>query len=125
MNEHLKIKMILSKDCYNKSCMFKNCSSLLIFKFYNSLKSIDELLNSKFNLDYGYNKNGENKALFPLSEIKLNQEINTDLYKDNFWDNKISVMNEIFCNCSSLIFLPDISKIDTRNIKEMIKIFYN
>ena len=125
MNEHLKIKMILSKDCYNKSCMFKNCSSLLIFKFYNSLKSNDELLNSKFNLDYGYNNNGENKALFPLSEIKLNQEINTDLYKDNFWDNKISVMNEIFCNCSSLIFLPDISKIDTSNIKEMIKIFYN
>ena len=24
-SEKLKIKMILSKDCHNKSCMFKNC----------------------------------------------------------------------------------------------------
>ena len=34
-------------------------------------------------------------------------------------------MNEIFSNCSALIYLPDISDWDTINVIDMSKIFYN
>ena len=87
--------MLLSKNCYNKSFMFNNCSSLLIIKFINN----NDLLRQKDN------KN----------------EIN-DYYE---WNTKISAINEIFSNCSSLILLPDISKWDTSNIFDMSKMFYN
>ena len=33
----LKIKMLLGKNCYNKSFMFSNCSLLLQFKCYNNI----------------------------------------------------------------------------------------
>ena len=34
-------------------------------------------------------------------------------------------MNRIFSGCSSLLFLPDISKWKANNLKELIEIFYN
>ena len=43
-NDHLKIKMILNKNCCNKSCMFKDCSSLKFFKFDNNSYNIEDIL---------------------------------------------------------------------------------
>ena len=37
INNKLKIKMLLSVNCVNKSCLFKDCSTLLIIKFNNNI----------------------------------------------------------------------------------------
>ena len=133
INDNLKIKMILSKDCYNKSCMFKDCSSLIQLKFYNNIYNDDGkdiLFDNKNILDYDYNNkytnnNDNDKILFPLYEIEMIPKLQTNIRKDYSWNTKISVMNEIFSNCSSLISLPDISKWDTTNVIDINKIFYN
>ena len=138
MNGNLKIKMILSKDCSNKSCMFKDCSSLIQLKFYNNIYNDDEkdiLFDNDNILDFddnnkdtnnkNINNNDKDKILFPFSEIEMIPNLQPNLRKDNLWNAKISVMNEIFSNCSSLIILPDISKWDTFNVIDMSKIFYN
>ena len=117
-NKSLKIIMLLSKNCLNKSYMFKDCSSLIQIKFDNNIYNRDDILFNENNNSY-IRQNGNNK-------IKKFENINTNNIKDNLkWNTKISVLNEIFSNCSSLIYLPDISDWDTSNIIDMSKIFYN
>ena len=106
-DDMLTIKILLSKNCYNKSFMFKDCSSLLYIKFNNSIYNKQDILfNSTNNIFIGNKKN----------------EIFYDNYK---WNTNISSIDEIFSNCSSLLALPDISDWDTKNIIEFNKIFYN
>ena len=114
MNGNLKIKLILSKNCSNKSCMFKDCSSLIQLKFYNNIYNDDEkdiLFDNDNILDFddnnkdtnnkNTNNNDKDKILFPLSEIEMIPNLQTNIRKDNLWKTKISAMNEIFSNCSS------------------------
>ena len=141
MNNSLKIKMILSKDCYNKSCMFKDCSSLIHIKFKNKIYNRDDILfNCQNNLYNGQTKNKETnnnnnnvfnyeKDFFSYNTYQNENEqfsksLN-NLNKDYNWNTKISIMNEIFSNCSSLKSLPDISKWVTTNVIDMNKLFYN
>ena len=136
-NDNLKIQMILSKDCYNKGYMFKNCSSLLLIKFYNNIynnEGNDILLNNENNSFIDYNNRyidnnieifNEKDNFFSISEIEEIDKDKGNLEEDFIWDTKISIMNELFYNCSSLISLPDISRINTKNVIDMSKIFYN
>ena len=103
----LKIQIILSKNCYKKSSMFKDCSSLLEIKFYKNIYNKEDLLFNKEN------------------NIYIRPIIDNNIYDDSKWETKISTMNEIFSNCSSLISIPDISYWDTSNVIDMNKIFYN
>ena len=113
-NNILKIKLILNKYCCNKSCMFKNCSSLIHIKFDNQE---DIFFNNKNNLFIG------NSFSFDNPQYEYNKrEI---LFNDINWKNKITNISEIFSNCSTLISLPDISEWDTSYVKDMNKIFYN
>ena len=58
LNDKLKIQILLNKNCYNKSYMFKDCSSLLKIKFYKDIYNNDNLLlGEKDNLYLGFNKN--------------------------------------------------------------------
>ena len=119
MNNTLKIQMQLNKGCCNKSFMFKNCSTLSLIKFNNNCYRKEEILFS-FNCKSDEELN-KDKEIYNYSEnIIYNKEI--DNYKRK---TKISAMNEIFSNCSSLISLPDIFDWDTSNIIDMSKIFYN
>ena len=119
MNNTLKIQMLLNKGCCNKSFMFKNCSTLSLIKFNNNCYRKEEILFS-FICKSGEELN-KDKEIYNYSEnIIYNKEI--DNYKRK---TKISSMNEIFSNCSSLISLPDIFDWDTSNIIDMSKIFYN
>ena len=132
INNELKIKMLLSKDCFNKGCMFKNCTSLLLFKFNNNKNNNEDLLIKDENYYYSDFKKDNNyyntrdkynckKDSF-LSNIcqtgiiqseNLNN-INKDIIYDNFkWNTKISVINEMFANCLSLMLITDISQCDT------------
>ena len=107
MKDILTIEMILSKDSYNKSCMFKECSSLLYINNDNNIYNKEDIIFNKINnLCLENNKDNHNY----------------DNYK---WNTKISSIDEIFSNCSSLLALPDISEWNTNNIIEYYKIFYN
>ena len=144
IDHKLKIKMILSKDCYNKSYMFKDCSFLTEINFHdkiykNEKKEKDSILNNQHYLDVYFNKSnneinsGKNnedmfndeKTIFTSSEIQELPKKTKNLKNENLWKTKISVMNEIFSNCSALIYLPDNSDWDTINVIDMSKIFYN
>jgi len=164
-NDNIKIKMLLSKDCYNKSCMFKDCSLLITIKcdynnnsikdslckgeniycisefddkeklnFYddeNVFNNMDDYSLLKFLMKIDdFNENiydDDDSSILKMFELLMKfdncseNEINDD-YK---WNTKISVMNEIFSNCKSLISLPDISSWDTSKVIDMNKIFYN
>ena len=61
IDHKLKIKMILSKDCYNKSYMFKDCSFLTEINFHDKIykdeeKEKDSILNNQHYLDVYFNK---------------------------------------------------------------------
>ena len=118
LEDSLKIKMILSKNIYNKSFMFKDCISLLKIKFDN----------------YIYNK--ENNLIDDISALHTSQSENIEIEKSmniikgnsnhNLeWNTNICAVNEMFLNCLLLTSLPDISKWDTSKVIEMRKIFYN
>ena len=117
-NNKLKIKMLLSKNSYNKSFMFSDCSLLLQFKFYNNIYTNNDILINDKNLLY-----------ISIPETILNDKlinINKNSVNDNTeWNTKIHTINNIFSNCILLSSLPDISNWDTSNIIDMSKIFYN
>jgi len=114
----LKIKMLLIKNCYNKSFMFSDCSLLLQFKFYNNIYTNNDIL---FNI--------KNRLYISIPETIPNDNflnINKNTVKNNSeWNTKISAINNIFSNCVLLSSLPDISNWDTSNIFDMSKLFYN
>ena len=57
LNNKLKIQMLLSKDCYNKSCMFKDCLSLIQIQFNSTIYNREDLtFNSENNLYTRFNR---------------------------------------------------------------------
>ena len=141
MIDNLKIKMILNKSCYNKSFMFKDCSSLILIKFDNNINNKENtIFNNKKSLNNILYENEENffndknkkdsfssnnKEYNNIKIEKIKNFNNNNKQLDLKWDTNISAINEIFANCSSLISLPDISKWDTSKVIDMNKIFYN
>ena len=142
INNELKIIMILSKNCYNKSCMFKNCSSLIEIQFNNNIYNKEDIffnsqnnlyigldkdkeINNNYNNEFNYERNSFIYNSSPNEFEKVSNRREKLMYDDLKWNTKISVMKEIFSNCSSLIYIPDISEWDTSNIIDMNKVFYN
>ena len=95
--------------------MFSDCSTLLSIKFREKKEEISFNDEKRLYVSLPETINDENFQ-------NMNKNIENDCFE---WNTKISVINEIFSNCSSLISLPDISKWDTHNIMDMSKIFYN
>ena len=121
INDKFKIKILLSKDCSNKSYMFKNCSLLIQIKYENNINNIEDIIFDETN--YLYDASNKYTKIYNQNEnIKNINNKENNYFKKNF---KITAMNEIFSNCPSLISLPDISEWDTSNIIDMSKIFYN
>ena len=141
-----KIKIVLNKNIYNISCMFKDCELLESFSYIN-LQNIKDIINNEYDIQI---INNENSNL-------INYSINECLY-DNDTDNYFSVsqlrkkeekydgtflslpditqanishffnMNFMFSNCNSLKYIPDISfmkKNDTTNMIDMSYMFSN
>ena len=115
---NLKILIALSKDCYNKSFMFKDCLSLIQIKFKDNFYNREDISfkeKNKLLMELNHSEETENIR-------SIDNNIENDFFK---WNTKISSMNEIFSNCSSLLSIPDISGWDTSNIFDLSKIFYN
>ena len=118
INDRLKIQILLSKDCSNKSFMFKDCIFLTEIKIANNRKYINKknLYNEKRNYIVNHNYNNIDDYLQKINRNKFNNYLKCNI--------KISAMNEIFSNCFSLKKLPDISNWDTSNVIDMSKLFY-
>ena len=140
-----KIKLVLNRNIYNKSCMLKNCESLESFIPF----SIEEEINSE---DQDENRDKEN-----IEEDELNESFQSDndehpMYKNcNFFDlsitsqqnedinsnstilyfcsklkfNNYTIIKEMFSDCKSLLSLPDISKWKTDYVTDMSYMFNN
>ena len=130
---NLKIRMILSKDCYNKAYMFKDCSSILelklIYNIHNFMRK-EILFNKNKNSDLNNDENkdilfNDNINIFQFSKFEEIPQMKINLRNDCLFEPQISVMNEIFYYCFSLISLTDLLNWDTSNAFDISKLFYN
>ena len=95
IKDRLKIQILLSKDCCNKSFMFKDCISLTEIKIENNSENI--LFNDKNSL-YIERKNNIEKHVYNNLIDYLNNNSQNKLYNYSKLNVKIFVMNEIFSN---------------------------
>ena len=106
--EQIKIKMLLNKNLYNKSYMFKDCETLLQLKINNNLEYIED--NENFDRNNCELENNENNINYEeYEETNLNKSF------EFYGDNGIDEYNDTFINNISTI----------KNImKKIIKIHY-
>ena len=141
----LKIKLILNKNIYNKSCMFKNCDLLesisklttfdyinyfeenennQIIKSYNGLSKYMTYLNTTENPFYKVDSEfseicNKEKEDFG-DEVLIYMDTTLKISKNNY-----SILSEMFSGCQSLSTLTDISKWDTYNVIDISSMFQN
>ena len=156
-----KIKMILNKNIYNKCCMFKNCvslESLFLLSIDNYVKYLlnedyeensifeeedhEQILENKedHSLEDSYKDIDNSSILYNIttnelsmiSDISLNNTINSDKREVLSWTNRLQYyqniyarIKEIFYNCKSLTSLDDIFNGNSVNIIDMSYMFSN
>ena len=147
-DDKLKINIILNKELSNASHMFENCTKLIEFSAYDNIINIDDeeyLTFEEDNLEYNEDiyeviendlyKNLKRDDIYQnISELtnreeKSNNNDNSTLiyFKDNiiFYQYKYYTnLSYMFYNCSLLISLPDISKWNIDNIRDISYMFY-
>ena len=102
----LEIKLIVNNYITNMSCMFLNCYNLI------SLPDIHKLDTS-----YAYDMHSLFSNCINLTEIDYNiSEWNTENCED---------ISYLFCECHSLVNIPDISKWNISKVKYMDYLFYS
>ena len=69
-----KIKIVLNKNLYNKSYMFKNCDSLIQFSIKNDNEDL-ETIENKFDENYIESEEKENENLFENYNININHNL--------------------------------------------------
>ena len=143
----LKVKMVLSRNIYNKSYMFKDCDLLLQYSI-DEQKSIKDFENQKNREQINEDFSTENIENFDLDYFDDNEESN--LYKncnfpstikkveENILDNSLilfytknltllnnnyTILNGMFQGCSSLLSLPGIEEWNTYNVIDISSMF--
>ena len=143
-----KILMILSKNIYDKSCMFKNCelletvSKLISYSLHND--PLQELNNNIIIRENEYTEQDFESEENSFSSKNMNidsnefssilekEEKNSDSISIKYLNNTLklekdnyTILNEMFSNCNSLSLIPDISNWDTKFIINMSYMFSN
>ena len=148
------INKINKLEIYYKNIIGKmkeeNCNNILKFQEYlNVLENKINYVNNEITIIYRINKNENIIKIFDQKFVEAKKEFCKLLYNGNEFEitenfdvseinqiqnkleiklkitNKIISFNKMFCKCSSLLYLPDISKFNTSNIHKMIDMFYN
>ena len=144
-----KILLMINKNIYNKSSMFKDCNLLESFSKISSDEDIENIDKKEIKLDdefysqiiektiknndsfnyWGVSPKVENTSIISEISQRDNKSLN-NLEKLNFnklknLPNNYSLLKEMFANCESLLSLPDISKMKTNNIIDMSYMFSN
>ena len=131
----IKVKMILINNISNLSYMFKDCYSLFSF---DEIENINDtfLKYSNFSEIYKY----EDKTILPNKALSFNNiGCYTSFYMmfhncfkitilpdlSNLNTDNVRNITRMFSNCESLYELPDISKWNTSNILTMSGLFCN
>ena len=137
-----KIKIILIKNIYNISYMFKDCVLLESLSYITTIKEnkiddenieddiqvIDtENINSINNENNSINVktiSDDNTEYYwsDISSIKIYSETNESSLKINF--NNLIDMSHMFSNCNSLKYIPDISQWKVNNTGNMVNMGY-
>ena len=88
----IKIKMLLNKNLYNKSYMFKDCKTLLELKINNNLEDIED--DENFDENNYESENNENNINYEEDE-ETNLNKSFEFYGDNGIDeyNNTSINN--------------------------------
>ena len=152
-NKKLKVKMILKKSIYNKSCMFKDCDLLETFSidydsYLEDLEKIekegklienfiniseDKLIETKeekkkfFGFFYGSEINYFQSSFYDSIEDKKEEkkmDNSTILYMNNNLINSINnitMINELFYNCESLISVQNMAKWNIEYVTEYME----
>ena len=143
-NKKFEILLLELEDILDRSYMFEDCESLIIFnKFEINNNEISDKQDGKEK--YLYSEDSEdinkNNDFYPdnIDESIINEDIITNSFKlnlNNFLSeyNKVRIvkgncysclknMSYMFYGCSSLISLPDISKWNTKNVNYMNSMF--
>ena len=138
-NNSIKIKLKINKDIKDISHMFSNCKELLSIRdnsFYNyDITNIYEPFSNDSNEESNDSDGIEEGEKFygggsTLSAIQgdANISIFTGINDLNLCKEKILShiidMNSMFYECSSLISLPVISELDTKNVTNMGSMFF-
>ena len=145
----IKFDLIFYKIIYDKSGMFKDCTSLLKCLIpdeqnkisYSKIINIPEEEGNLFDIydNTNYSENPLYKTLtnmdsISISSISENSQLdsNSTFMKNynnlNFISNKESksfILTGMFHNCSSLISLPEISKWNIDKVSNLSGVFYN
>ena len=122
-NEEKKIKKLIDIDAKKKKNRIK-----IIYK----IDKIDKTgkMVKLFGKNFAFKNKNFCRIIYHNKQYKLKEYLNTH---DNGPYLKIKLkgileikyLRDMFANCDLLYDLPDISKIDTKNIKSMSNLFYN
>ena len=120
----IKFILCLSKNINDISYLFKQCYLLITIEYYNINYEIEKnkkskkrtLENDSFNFYESYNE-----SLSEISE-KSNTYENENTISSSF--SELIDISFMFYGCNSLISIPDISKWNTYNVKNMSYMFY-
>ena len=147
-DDKIKIKMILSKELSEIKQMFKNCCKLKeilsvdgVINFVDGEPEEFENNYNDYNIDYNKESNDDNNFDFynncgtdidyttiqknsdnsKISNYSILRKIKNNIIANQY--NYIYDISQIFYNCISIISLPDISKWNTNNVKNMSVMF--
>ena len=118
--EQIKIKMVLIKNLYNKSYMFKDCKRLLELKINNNLEYIVD--NENFDINNSELENNENNI-----SCWEDEETNLDKAFEFYGDNGIDEVNNTYINNKSTIkkYNEENNKDSLLEYLELFKLEYN
>ena len=139
-NKKFEILFLELEDISDKSCMFYDCNKLIEFGNYeiNKNEIKDNVIEEENNLNS--EDTGKYKDFYPndIVEDKINKNISNSLKETlKFFKLKLNKVNKVkrnhsaylknissmFCGCTSLISLPDISIWNINNVNNINHIF--
>ena len=100
ISEFMFLNQLNTKNVKNISRMFKDCLSLETISINLDLRNVEDIS--------GLFENCNNLKTVDLS---------------NFNNEKINNISSLFANCENLVEINDIERLNTKNIKDMSKIF--
>ena len=129
-------KINTTEDIANKFNMILNVNNKMYKKEYNEIKIVYKIKDNKiklFDSDFVLNNKNNCKIIFNDKEYELQEKFSIDNIENK--DGKLEIilngiknvtnMSSMFCECDSLLELPDISNWNTSIVTNMSKLFKN
>ena len=133
-----KIKMVLNKEIYNMSYIFKDCELLETLSYkYNEMQKLKDISSDEtdvkfidneykrahinINNDTDGSESNSCSSIMPTTKIESKTDLSLSIKELTKRNINLSYM---FSNCNSLIFIPDISIWKINNSDDMVNMSY-